>query len=146
IAHEQGKVVCFDFNFRPGLSEDRSYEWMKTQYERILPYCTILFGGKRELMGLFDDQEKSLEQHIQKLINNYNQIKYFSGSNRAINEGTEYLISLYDRIGTGDAFAAGVITGIIEKWSAEKTVDFATSNSVLAHTTFGDSPVMDKEI
>src|SRR5699024_12392462 len=93
----------------------------------------------------------------------FRSIKYFAGSNRTVNEGTEYLsgflytdntlyespkylITLYDRIGTGDAFAAGIITGIIENWSAEKTIDFATSNSVLAHTTFGDSPVIDKEI
>src|SRR5699024_8434364 len=142
IAHEQGKVVCFDFNFRPSLNEEHSYEWMKTQYERILPYCTVLFGGKRDIMGLFDDQEKNLEQLIQKLTKIYNQIKYLSESNRTVNEGTEYLsdflytdntlyespkylITLYDRIGTGDAFAAGIITGIIENWSAEKTIDFA---------------------
>lgn len=163
IAHEQGKIVCFDFNFRPSLNERRSYEWMRAQYERVLPYCTVVFGGKRDLIGLFDEQEQNLEQLIQKLMKKYNQIKYFSGSNRTVNEGTEYLsgflytdntlyespkylITLYDRIGTGDAFAAGIITGIIENWLAEKTVNFATSNSVLAHTTFGDSPVIDKEI
>lgn|SRR5690625_3060531 len=163
MAYEKGKIVCFDFNFRPSLNEDHSYEWMRTQYERILPYCTVVFGGKRDLIGLLDAQEKTLEQLSQEFTNKYQHIKYFAGSNRTTKEdkeylsgflytnktlykSPEYLLTLYDRIGTGDAFAAGIITGIIEKWSVDKIIKFATSNSVLAHTTFGDSPVVDKEI
>lgn len=122
-----------------------------------------MFGGKLDLVSLLDTQEKTLEQLSQEFTNKYRHIKYFAGSNRTTKEdeeylssflytnktlyrSPEYLLTLYDRIGTGDAFAAGIITGIIEKWSVDKTIKFITSNSVLAHTPFGDSPVVDKEI
>lgn len=161
-AHEKGKTVCFDFNFRPSLNEGRPYQWMKEQYERILPYCNLVFGGKRDLVNFFEDSKKDLDGLSQEFTEKYD-IEYFAGSNRVskdekeyisgflytnktVYKSPEYLITLYDRIGTGDAFAAGIITGIIEKWMPDKTINFATSNSVLAHTTFGDSPVMDKEI
>jgi len=161
-AYENDKIVCFDFNFRPSLNRNHTYEWMKEHYERILPYCTVVFGGEQDLTALLDRQNQPFEKLIEEFVEKYS-IKYFAGSKRSnreqdehisgflytngvLHESPKYLVTLYDRIGTGDAFAAGIITGIIEKWSNDKTVTFATCNSVLAHTTFGDSPVMDKEI
>ena len=47
-------------------------------------------------------------------------------------------------MGTGDVFVAGILTGLIEKWSLEKTVKFGVYSAVLAHTTVGDSPVLSK--
>ncbi len=43
-------------------------------------------------------------------------------------------LQVLDRIGAGDAYAAGVLLGYAEKWSLQRTADFAITNAVLAHT------------
>ncbi|MBM6615286.1 sugar kinase [Desemzia sp. RIT804] len=161
-AHQSGKIVCFDFNFRPSLNKNHSHEWIKKQYERILPYCTVVFGGERDLKELLDFSGDTIEQLSQKFMEKYG-VQYFSGSKRSksntgghlsgflhtskgFSESPTYELKIFDRIGTGDAFAAGVITGIIEEWSATRTVNFAVCNAVLAHTTFGDSPLIEKDM
>jgi len=48
------------------------------------------------------------------------------------------LYGIVDRIGAGDAFAAGVLHGLIRSFDAQKTIDFATAAAVLKHSIHGD--------
>ena len=73
-------------------------------------------------------------------------LKGFIRSDKGFSVSTEYKLEILDRIGTGDAFASGIITGFIENWSDERSVDFVISNAVLAHTTFGDTPMVSNKI
>lgn len=73
-------------------------------------------------------------------------LKGFIRSDKGFSVSTEYKLEILDRIGTGDAFAAGIITGYIEEWSEEKSIEFAVSNAVFAHTTYGDTPLVNKKI
>ena len=43
-----------------------------------------------------------------------------------------------DRLGGGDAFAAGIIHGIARKWKPEQTVNFATAAFAATQTLQGD--------
>lgn len=43
-----------------------------------------------------------------------------------------------DRIGAGDAFAAGLIYGRRQSWEEQQTIDFATAACALKHTMSGD--------
>lgn len=43
-----------------------------------------------------------------------------------------------DRIGAGDAFAAGVIHGLLDGWSADRTIEFAAALACLKHTMHDD--------
>jgi 2-dehydro-3-deoxygluconokinase len=45
---------------------------------------------------------------------------------------------IVDRVGGGDAFAAGVLHGILEKWPLSRTISFASMSSALKHTIHGD--------
>lgn len=169
LAHEAGKKVCFDFNYRPSLNKTNSHEWVKKQFDTILPFCDIVIGGIRDLTELMDleipaeikEPIKKLEFVSQQFVEKY-QLAYFAGTIRDkensqpsirgfITDRHEFIhsqsvdLQIYDRIGTGDAYAAGIITGMIEKWDKQKMVQFAISNAVLAHTTFGDSPLMRRE-
>ncbi|MDT2826845.1 MAG: PfkB family carbohydrate kinase [Enterococcus viikkiensis] len=54
-------------------------------------------------------------------------------------------LTILDRIGAGDAYAAGILAGYAEGWSLVETVEFATMNAVLAHTIHGDVPLTTKE-
>ena len=45
---------------------------------------------------------------------------------------------IVDRIGAGDAFAAGLIYGRIQSWPLDRTLNFAQAAGVLKHTFPGD--------
>ncbi|MCY4156586.1 MAG: sugar kinase [Gammaproteobacteria bacterium] len=43
-----------------------------------------------------------------------------------------------DRVGGGDAFAAGILHGLAEGWPVQRTSEFAHAAAALKHTIFGD--------
>ena len=49
-----------------------------------------------------------------------------------------YGIHIVDRVGGGDAFAAGLIFALAEGWGPQAAVDFAAAASCLKHTIEGD--------
>ena len=56
-----------------------------------------------------------------------------------------YQIQIVDRIGGGDAFAAGLIYGVCEGMSPKETVEFAVAASCLKHTIPGDFNLVSRE-
>ena len=60
-------------------------------------------------------------------------------------ESRAYPLEIFDRIGAGDAFASGAIHGYFKQVQRQELIDFATAAGALAHTTYGDSPVLSKE-
>jgi 2-dehydro-3-deoxygluconokinase len=51
---------------------------------------------------------------------------------------TRQLDAIVDRIGTGDAFAAGIMHGMIADFDLQRTVDFATAAAEWSHGVSGD--------
>ncbi|WP_165002862.1 MULTISPECIES: sugar kinase [unclassified Enterococcus] len=162
-AHEQGKKVCFDFNFRPSLNQEKGKkEQIKKRYEAILPYCDLLFGSVRDLVELMEWTDPSSPEEdsvafIQSFLVYY-QIQWFAGTKRTASEGKKYLsgylitqketeetkvypLEVLDRIGAGDAFAAGILFGYVKGWPLVETVEFALGNARLAHSIQGDVPL-----
>lgn len=157
-AKQQEVEVCFDFNFRPSLNDAKNRAILKARYETILPYCDIVFGSTRDLAELLDYRKafsgETDEQLIQSFMKEYH-IKWFCGTKRLAvadqqfisgriitQEGTyetkAQLLQVLDRIGAGDAYAAGILYGYSNDWSIKKSADFAITNAVLAHTMLGD--------
>lgn len=164
-AKQSGKLVCFDFNYRPSLNKTHSRQWLRDQYQRLLPCADIVIGSKRDLTELLAlDQvigSDNFEDLSQALIEAYD-IDYFVGTLRENRDNQRYLtgfvysqeglvyseeypVYVFDRVGTGDAYAAGIIVAALEGWSVSKMVEFATSSGVLAHTTLGDSPIVTRK-
>lgn len=164
-AHAKQIRVCFDFNFRPSLNEELNREVLKQRYETILPYCDLVFGSVRDLEELLayplEEIEGAKLALIQSFIDQY-QLEWFCGTRRLAVEDKQFisgriitaqdtyetapqLLQVLDRIGAGDAYAAGVLLGYAEKWSLQRTADFAITNAVLAHTMLGDVPLTTKE-
>lgn len=162
-AAKAGKKVCFDFNFRPSLNtEPNKAAFMKEQYEQILPYCNIVFGSTRDLVELLQMEMTGTEEELIQAFMEFYQIEWFTGTQRFSEDRSKKLqgflysredsalsneqeLTVLDRIGAGDSYAAGILHGYAEKWSLSKTVEFASINSVLAHTIHGDVPLTTKE-
>jgi len=48
------------------------------------------------------------------------------------------LTGIVDRIGSGDAFAAGLLHGLLREWDEQRALDFATAAACLKHSVPGD--------
>lgn len=157
-----GVTVSFDFNYRSKLwtiEESRPY------FKKVIPYVDILFGNYFDIHEILeynldvipeDNIEKKIE--ISKLIMSKTKIKYVFSTERIVhtaadNELTSYCVckdgsiktdgpirfSVYDRIGGGDAFASGVIHGLIKNFdNPHYALQFGLATSILKHTLFGD--------
>lgn len=164
IARQLGINICFDFNYRPSLNTENDKSELITAYKKVLTEASIVFGGARDLLELLQIRNKETipgKQLFKEFIELYS-IDVFAGTIKekqndkkgfkgfmTTKEGyveTKWrCVSALDRIGTGDAYAAGILSGFLNCWDAEKTVEFATTASELSYTTFGDSPQLSKD-
>ncbi len=83
----------------------------------------VLYATKRQVMSATHHQLQGFIYRKQKLT--------------ASNSHTIDMI--VDRVGTGDAFAAGILYGLLEDWQDEQIVNFATAAATLKHTIYGDT-------
>ena len=160
LAHAKGITVCFDFNYRMSLNVGNTHATMKARYQQILQQADVVFGSRRDLTDLLDYPDLPDTELFAQFTSDFN-ISYFAGSRRTFDAHDKYFqgfivhagelyqskpreLKILDRIGSGDAFASGVITGLIEQWSFDKTLEFAVANSVLTQETLNDTPIFDQ--
>lgn len=160
-AKKENLKISFDFNFRSKLID---YKTASVRYQKILEISDLIFASKRDFVSIFKWNDKLSEKQIfQKVFENYN-VEYIANSTKKTTNNINYykgnLYShkesvsskflpniLIDRIGGGDAFAAGVLNGIIKNKEMQTIVDKATIQAVLAHSTQGDyAYISNKEI
>ncbi|MCR8658928.1 sugar kinase [Paenibacillus endoradicis] len=159
-----GGIVVFDCNYRPSLWGQDGYEKAKPHYEEMLHYADIVMMNEKDaifLLGMHTAHESRMEQLtelIPVVAASYG-ITIVAGTHRTINgDNTNSLIgymykdqtftfskkrtfSVYDRIGAGDAYTSGILHGEISSFTSEKTVEFAATAAMLAHTIVGDTPM-----
>jgi len=83
----------------------------------------------------------SSRESVSATINNWSGYLFVKGDEQFAYKGMDYCLdSIYDRVGTGDSFVAGIIFGLAKAghFSHQQTVDFAVTLSALNHTTIGD--------
>jgi 2-dehydro-3-deoxygluconokinase len=158
-------TVSFDFNYRSKLW---TIEEASESYKNVIPYADVVFSSYFDcniILGIeanesIKDLREKRADLFRKVIKKYN-IKYIFGTDRIIYSATEnslagYCISeatekytdpirfnIYDRIGGGDAFASGIIHGLITNFDEPNyALDFGLVTSVLKHTIYGDVCVL----
>ena len=167
-AKEYGCYVSFDMNYRSKLW---SYEEASPCFQQILPYVDILSAGRLDAIYFLKvaskDEDVSLEEIYKRVQAKYQNIKvlystkrnvistnhnelqgFFVGEDGVFVESKLYDINpIIDRVGGGDAFAAGILNGVLKGWDSQQIVDFGTASSVLKHTVFGDwNPFNEDEV
>ncbi|MGM8212923.1 PfkB family carbohydrate kinase [Virgibacillus sp. W0430] len=159
-AKEMGVKVSFDFNYRKKLW---TVEQARESYLRILPYVDYCFAGFQDFSTIIEGHisnkevfsEEKLLNYYQKFQNDYgveyflstkrdvisaskNRIKGFLFNNNRLFKTEPIEFSVEERIGAGDAFAAGVLHGILQKWQNEAIIEFGTMAGILKHSLKGD--------
>ena len=167
-AKEYGCRVSFDMNYRSKLW---SYKEAYPCFQQILPYVDILSASRLDAIHFLkvaaEDEDVSLEEIYKRVQVKYPNIKvlystkrnvistnhnelqgFFAGEDGAFVESKLYDINpIIDRVGGGDAFAAGILNGVLKGWDSQQIVDFGTASSVLKHTVFGDwNPFNEDEV
>ncbi|EQE26177.1 pfkB carbohydrate kinase family protein [Clostridioides difficile CD34] len=69
-------------------------------------------------------------------------IKGYISNDDGYFESREYKLEIYDRVGAGDGYVAGIIYSYLENMKSEDIVEFGVASSVLAHTTYGDNSLV----
>jgi 2-dehydro-3-deoxygluconokinase len=159
IAKQLGVQVAFDMNYRRSLWNDPLDA--RKIFDSILENTDLLFGNADVLKDVYNispSNNNNLDNTIE-VANiaserfRINQIaftvrQHISASNTKVSglflSDSEHHItknievSITDRFGAGDAFAAACLHAINQKWAAKKVIDFTTAAFALKHTIQGD--------
>lgn len=169
---EHGVKVSFDFNYRAKLwTVEEARPWFK-EIMQYVDVCFASFYDANTILEIpldddFDEENVTLHEKrlnvFPKMMEKYN-ISYIFGTDRVVYSSTENSLAgyyytkqrynltkpirfmIHDRIGGGDAFASGVIHGLLKDFKNPKyAVNYGLATSVLKHTIYGDACVLSVE-
>ena len=162
-------TVSFDFNYRSKLW---TIEEARPHFKKIIPYIDVIFANHFDIHDILEiDLDEEVHDLIERKIAlsrkliSQSKIKYVFGTERIVHTATDnslssYCIckdgsfqsvgpirfSIYDRIGGGDAFASGVIHGLIKNFNNPRyALKFGLATSILKHTLYGDVSTLSSE-
>ncbi len=158
LAKEKGIQVSTDPTYRKGLW--KYGENPKDVLTDLISLSTIFIGGVNEINEVLDtnysysndDFIKASQQLMQRFPNiekvfdkirtpinaSWHKIRARMWNGKEFRETTDFDIThIIDRIGTGDAFAAGLIYGL-QSFDDCKAMEFASAACALKHTYEGD--------
>lgn len=154
IAKQQGSMICFDVNYREHI-------WKTPQnarqcWETLLPSVDVVVtsrGVSEEVFGWTDDTDEALLRRYQErfgckfvILTHREIMGVLHGAWRSVGlyegwmvAGKRFEFDVIDRYGTGDAFFAGLVYGVLEKPDHPGyALDFGNAACALAHTIEGD--------
>lgn len=160
-AKQAGCQISFDINYRGKL-------WSQAEaaatIRKILPYVDFCSAGKLDalhLLGIPEVEAKTsqaeLSYYYEAIQNLFPNISVLYSTKRTVHSasandlmGTLWMGETYyeskcheinpivDRVGGGDAFAGGVLHGLLQQNTPQEIIDFATAASAMKHTIHGD--------
>ncbi|MFN3294244.1 MAG: sugar kinase [Gemmobacter sp.] len=161
-ARGAGVKIAFDTNFRPTLWQGREAEAAATLRE-LSCEADLLLAGRRAVAMMAGgdysggDPAEGFHAAAQAMFALSPRIRHMAATRRQVfssdrqditglladREGlsvsrTLALENIVDRVGTGDAFAAGIVHGLIAGMGRDATITFATACSQWAHSVPGD--------
>ena len=172
-AKRKGLTVSFDGNFRSALwtwEQARDFCTKCLPYVDVLfgiePYHLYKDENDPSKGDWKDDfprqatleQEEEIDAHF---ISRYPNLRCIARHIRYVHSGSENSLKAYvwyqgktyesrlftftilDRVGGGDAFASGLIYGMMKHYSPEEMTNFAVASSVIKHTIRGDANITD---
>lgn len=151
-AEKLGLTVSCDPNYRAKL-------WSKDKASRVLmnlmPFVDVCITNVPQVSDVFGTTADNERELADKLIAKFGfktvaftRRESFSASDNGYSgalytadgfaESRTYSMRIVDRVGGGDAFAAGLIYAMTHGYDLQKAVDFAVAAAVLKHSIEGD--------
>jgi 2-dehydro-3-deoxygluconokinase len=168
-ARKAGIKISFDCNFRARLWGARATA-APTILRELASYADLLFGDQRDVAFIFgtDFTRMPKEQHAQAAaaiaFKEFPNLQWLASTvrNRETMDSQELagllhtragthtsrfftLSGIIDRIGSGDAFAAGVIDQILQQATPQAIAEFGCAAAALKHSIPGDFNLSSRE-
>lgn len=115
------------FHYQPASFSPEDWNTIQNETKRAAQYLQQYTGIKNIALSI----RQAISAHRQRLGGIYWQ-------NGLISESTAIEIEVVDRLGGGDAFAAGIIHGWIQHWQPATVISFATASAAIQQTQMGD--------
>jgi 2-dehydro-3-deoxygluconokinase len=168
-AKKQQIPVSFDFNFRQTLWSKEDAQAFFTEAMPYMTHVSLSPWDMTHLLGyddltVSDRHEDTLRVCYKRLITDYPNIQtvyatkrvspsasnndltgYFYTNDTLYSSETYTIDPIIDRVGGGDAFASGILHGILSQFDPDKIVTFATQASVLKHYIAGDANLVTEQ-
>lgn len=150
----------FDINYRPSLGTP---EKAKAIMQTLMPYITNLIGNEEHFKMIFsissqygEDDSKNRLKDVTAKIQDVTNIENVAVTVRRTISSSETLIyaalrqkdifaksperriPVIDRVGSGDAFSAGLIYAFIQNFSPQDSINFASASCAMKHTITKD--------
>jgi 2-dehydro-3-deoxygluconokinase len=148
-ARQKGVKISFDCNFRARVWGARAQQ-APAVLRKLCEQADLIFGDDRDFAFMLSGNTDAAFEAFENLqwvactsrARHSVDTQELSGclrSRRDTYTTRPYsLYSIVDRIGAGDAFAAGALHGLIRSFDPQKSLDFATAAAVLKHSIHGD--------
>ena len=165
-ARKNNVTVSFDLNYRAKLWTSNIKE-NQNLISNMMEYVDICFGNARDAAKVLGYCHNNIdfingdynicinEENMRRVLEKYNFTYLITTKRNSISasdnglsaavcgkdkfyEGKEYNLHIVDRVGGGDAFAAGFLHGILSGYSTEYSLEFAIAASAIKHTIPGD--------
>ncbi len=156
---QAGAIISFDVNFRGNLW---SGEEAKATIEQILPYVDIFFcskdtarltfgrdGDLHDVMKSFaKDYPLSIVASTERIVHSpkshtFGSVIYDAKNDVFYEEEPYRNIDVVDRIGSGDAYIAGVLYGYLKTGDCRTAMEYGNATAAIKNTIPGDMPSSD---
>jgi 2-dehydro-3-deoxygluconokinase len=158
-ARESGAVVSYDLNYRDSLwSERGGRDAANALNHQLLPFADVVFGVENFKAGFAAYDEEVFSRAAGEIASRFPNLKVIATTLRDVKSASSHSLSavcyadggrvfkandftdleVLDRVGSGDAFAAGLIYGLLAGKDFEYSVNAGVANSALTMTTLGD--------
>lgn len=155
FAKKKNITTSFDINFRQSLwTKQKAAYWLT----KLCEYADVYIGnvGHAALLMDVDTSDLTRYKEVFKQLQTRFGFRYiactirvphsaskndfgaivFDGEN--VYETHKYSVSIIDRVGSGDAFSAGLIYGLVNGKTLAESADFGAAAGALKHTIPGD--------
>lgn len=158
-AKESGAIVSYDLNYRDSLWRTRGgREAANNLNRKLLPYADIAFGAFDFDSKLSNFNENTFKSAAEKMLKDFPNLRAVVSTLREVHSASRHDLSavcyyeneiykvrdyqdveVFDRVGSGDAFASGFIYGFLTGKDVQYSIECGAALGVLAMTTPGDN-------
>jgi 2-dehydro-3-deoxygluconokinase len=157
-AKAAGLTTCLDPNYRAKLW---TVAQAKTWLNEAIRHVDVLVSNPEDIERFFDVPADNIERSLSDTQKRYqlqavaitlrqthsvwqNTVAALGYAGGAVCRSRDYAVEIVDRLGSGDAFVAGLIHGLLDN-DLQRGVDYGTALGALKHSIPGDFPWLTKQ-
>ncbi len=155
-ARDHGTRISYDLNFRAALATPSAAAAINREF---VAQSDLLIGSEAGFLALLDESSTQLQGKplLDSVFERFPNLRWIAGTDRTLHQANRQdfygfaadrmnhvqsriysQMEVVDRVGTGDAFGAGFLWGLIQGRSLQESVEIGTAHGALVHTTRGD--------